>query len=50
MAHDTTPLKKMLGLPGGYEVATLIPIGYPAEYFVKQKPVSLNEKIHYNRW
>ena len=50
MAHDTTPLKKMLGMPDDYEVATLIPIGYPKEYFVKQKPVSLNEKMHYNRW
>lgn len=50
MAHDTTPLKKILGVPDDYEVATLIPIGYPAEYFVNQKPVSLNEKIHYNRW
>jgi nitroreductase len=50
MARDTVPLKKMLGIPDGYEVATLIPIGYPQEYFVKQKPVSLKEKIHYNRW
>ena len=50
MAHDTTPLKKMLGMPDDYEVATLIPIGYPKEHFVKQKPVSLNEKMHYNRW
>ena len=50
MAHDTTPLKKMLGMPDDYEVATLIPIGYPKEYFVRQKPVSLNEKMHYNRW
>jgi 5,6-dimethylbenzimidazole synthase len=50
MAHDTTPLKKMLGVPDDYEVATLIPVGYPAEYHVKQKPLSLNEKIHYNRW
>jgi nitroreductase len=48
--HETTSLKKMLGVPDDYEVAVLIPIGYPQEYFVKQKPVSLKEKIHYNRW
>ena len=48
--HETTSLKKMLGVPDDYEVAALIPIGYPQEYFVKQKPVSLKEKIHYNRW
>jgi len=48
--HETVPLKKMLGIPDDYEVAALIPIGYPQEYFVKQKPVSLKEKIHYNKW
>lgn len=50
MTHDTAPLKKMLGIPDDYEVATLIPIGYPEKYFVKQKPTSLKERIHYNGW
>jgi 5,6-dimethylbenzimidazole synthase len=50
MAHDTASLKKMLGIPDDYEVATLIPIGYPQKYSVKQKPTSLKEKIHYDRW
>jgi nitroreductase len=50
MTRETVPLKKMLGIPQDYEVATLIPIGYPEEYFVKQKPVSLKEKTHYNKW
>ena len=48
--RETTLLKKMLGIPGDYEVAVLIPIGYPQEYFVKQRPLSLQEKIHYNKW
>ena len=50
MTDDTMPLKTMLGIPDDFEVATLIPIGYPQGYFVKQKPVSLREKIHYNQW
>jgi nitroreductase len=50
MTDDTVPLKKMLGIPDDFEVATLISIGYPQGYFVKQKPVSLKEKIHYNQW
>jgi nitroreductase len=50
MTDDTVPLKKMLGIPDDFEVATLIPIGYPQGYFVKQKPVSLKEKIHHNQW
>lgn len=48
--HETMPLKKMLCIPDDYEVAVLIPIGYPQEHFVKQKPLSLQEKIHYSKW
>jgi len=48
--HETMLLKKMLRVPDDYEVAVLIPIGYPEEYFVKQRPLSLQEKTHYNRW
>ena len=48
--HETTTLKKMLRIPDDYEVAVLIPVGYPQEYFVKQKPLSLLEKMHYNKW
>jgi len=48
--HETEPLKNMLGIPEDYEVATLIPIGYPQEYLVKQKPISLREKTHFNKW
>jgi 5,6-dimethylbenzimidazole synthase len=48
--YETSSLKKILGVPDDYEVATLIPVGYPQEYSVKQKPISLQEKTHYNRW
>jgi nitroreductase len=48
--HETMSLKKMLGIPNDYEVAVLIPIGYPQEYSVTQRPLSLQEKIHYSKW
>ena len=48
--HQTVLLKEMLGIPDDYEVAVLIPIGYPQEYFVKQRPLSLREKILYSKW
>ena len=48
--HETSSLKKIMGVPKDYEVATLIPMGYPQEYSVKQKPISLREKRHYNEW
>jgi nitroreductase len=50
ITRDTEPLKKLLNLPGDYEVAAVIPIGYPEDYHVKQRPISLQEKLHYNRW
>jgi nitroreductase len=50
ITKDTKPLKKMLGMPNDYEVAALIPIGYPEDYFVKQRPILLQEKLHCNRW
>jgi len=50
ITNDTEPLKKMLSIPSDYEVAALIPIGYPKDYYVKQRPISLQEKLHYDRW
>ena len=47
---ETSSLKKILDVPQDYEVAAVIPIGYPTDYFVKQKTTALKEKIHYNRW
>jgi nitroreductase len=48
MPHETSSLKKILKVPAEYEIATLIPIGYPKDYSVKQKPVTLKAKLHLN--
>jgi nitroreductase len=48
--NGTTSLKEVLGVPEDYEIAALIPIGYPKNYSVEQKPLSLKERIHINRW
>ena len=48
--RETSSFKKVLGVPNGYEVVAAIPIGYPGDYSVKQKPVSLEEKLHYDKW
>jgi len=48
--RETAGLKKVLGVPEGYEVAAAIPIGYPMDYSVKQNAVSLEEKLHYDKW
>ena len=48
--YETSSLKKILGVPDDYEVATLIPIGYPKPYEVKQRPALLQNKIHIDEW
>lgn len=47
----TGKLKTLLGVPDDYEIATLIPFGYPkGNAKVKQLNVNLDERIHRNRW
>jgi nitroreductase len=48
--RETSALKKVLGVLDGYEVAAVIPIGYPQDYSIKQKAVSLEEKLHIDKW
>ncbi|MFX1318589.1 MAG: nitroreductase family protein [Promethearchaeota archaeon] len=48
--YDTVDLKKALNIPEGYEIAAIIPIGYPHKHVIKQKPVSLQKKVHFERW
>ncbi len=48
--YDTMALKKALNIPEDYEVAAIIPIGYPQKHVIKQKSVSLQQKMHFDRW
>jgi nitroreductase len=48
--RETSLLKIILDVPADYEVASLIPIGYPKPYEVKQKPASLQDRIHSDKW
>ena len=47
--YETASLKEALGIPEDYEVAAIIPIGYPGEHFVKQKTVTLQDKMHHDK-
>jgi len=42
-------IRKLLGVPDGYKLVSLIPIGYPAENPVKEKR-PLEEVFHKGRW
>lgn len=50
---DTVPLeeqlKELLGIPEKRRLLTLVPVGVPAEWPVKEKK-SLEEVIHWERW
>jgi nitroreductase len=48
--RDTASLKEVLGVPVGYEVAAVIPLGYPENYSIDQKTVFLEEKLHHDKW
>ena len=44
--HDTA--KKILGVPEGYEVVSLIPVGYPAHEVGHSHRKELSEFVHYD--
>jgi nitroreductase len=47
----TAGIKKLLGIPDDYEIATFIPMGYPKkEPPVRQVKVELEERIHLDEW
>ena len=49
-AYDTDGLKKHLGIPDGYEVASVIPFGYPREKQTSRKSETLEDRLHIDRW
>jgi nitroreductase len=47
----TAGLKGLLSIPEDYEIAALIPIGYPKqEPSIKQVKINLGERIHIDKW
>jgi len=50
--QNTSRLKSILNIPQELEIATLIPFGYKPENinFIKQKNVSIEQKLHFNKW
>lgn len=48
--YETQRLKEYLGIPQDYEVATLIPFGYPKQPPPEAEPVNVKERLHIDRW
>jgi nitroreductase len=48
--YKTENLKRFLGIPSDYEVAVVLPFGYPLSQPQKQPDVLMDSKIHIDRW
>jgi nitroreductase len=48
--YDAEALKRFLGVPDGYEVAVVIPFGYPKEPPARGDAEDLDARIHVDGW
>jgi 5,6-dimethylbenzimidazole synthase len=48
--YEAKGLKEFLGVPAGYEIAAVIPFGFPKEAPTAAEPESLNERLHIGGW
>lgn len=48
--HDSEGLKKHLGIPAGFEIASVIPFGYPARIPEPWESEGLDARLHIDRW
>lgn len=47
----TSRVKRLLGIPDDYEIATFIPLGYPKKGpSIRQIKINLEERIHIDEW
>ena len=49
-AYNSDGLKRYLGVPDGYEIASVIPFGYPAEVPVDGEPELVESRLHIDHW
>lgn len=47
---DEEPIKKALGIPEGYRVVGLLPLGYPAESPGSKDRKTLDEFVSFEKW
>jgi nitroreductase len=48
--YEAEGLKKHLGVPAGYEIAAVIPFGYPAKIPEPWEGEALDARLHIDRW
>jgi 5,6-dimethylbenzimidazole synthase len=48
--YESAGLKKFLGVPGGYEIAAVIPFGFPKDPPAEDEAEDLDERLHSDGW
>ena len=48
--YEATGLKEFLGMPAGFEIAAVIPFGYPREEPSPGEDEGLDARLHVDRW
>ncbi len=48
--YESKGLKEFLGVPAGYEIAAVIPFGFPREPVEEGESESLNARLHIDGW
>lgn len=50
--EETSHLRKVLGIPGNYEIPCWLALGYPDKSIAppRQHPIIVEERMHINRW
>ncbi len=48
--YDSTGLKEALAVPSEYQVAAVVPFGFPRKAPEPQTPESLDERLHFDAW
>jgi nitroreductase len=48
--YDANGLREALGIPSEYQVAAVVPFGFPRKAPEPQAPESLDERLHFDTW
>lgn len=48
--REESAIRELLGVPEGYEIAAIVPIGYPSTPMGRSRRPPVEQFIHYDRW
>jgi len=48
--RENDKVREILGIPEGWEIAAITPLGYPATSFGRSKRPPIRDFVHYDRW